>query len=172
MSGTETALLSASLAKPRVGAARYHHVHRGWRAASRPFSGFRRVQRRQRCQDGCACSCGRRPDGLRLSCGGRDLRCHNMLADEEDAACAPRSFKPSSRAAVVCGEGPSSKVSAMQRQLGWGRDGDSSPSGAGKASARKVNKNSSKSAKRRFKIITSGSILRSRRTKKTNLYDR
>ena len=69
---------------------------------------------------------------------------------------------------------PAAKVSAMQRRSWDGAETATAwPSLAQeKQSARKVNKNSSKSAKRRFKIITSGSILRSRRTKKTNLYDR
>ena len=42
----------------------------------------------------------------------------------KNVACAPRSFESvKERAAVVCGEGPSSNVSAMRRRGSWrGRD--------------------------------------------------
>lgn len=97
----------------------------------------------------------------------------DLLADEEERRVRAALLEPVKEGggrlrggAVVKGQRNAAP------QLGWGRDGDSlAVFGAGKAECKKVNKNSSKSAKRRFKIITSGSILRSRRTKKTKLYD-
>ena len=168
MSGTETALLSASLAKPQAQAQPVVTVAEDGAQRLVRFLDFGECSGVSAVKTDVRVAVAADLMAFVFHAADEIFVARDLLADEEERRVRAALLEPVKEGGGRLREGPSSKVSAMQRRSWDGAETATAwPSLAQeKQRARKVNKNSSKSAERRFKIITSASILRSRRTKK------